>query len=70
MVVLAVPDEETLKRYAAGLKAAGIDHASVIEDAGPFADQVVSIGVRPTRDRDAIRRVVSDLSIAGRRRPK
>lgn len=67
MVVLAVPDEESLKRYADALSRAGIHHAPIVEDAGPFADQLVSIGVKPTTDRAAIRKVVSSLPIAGKR---
>lgn len=67
MVVLAVPDAAALQRYADAFAAAGIAHAPIVEDAGPFAQQLVSIGVKPTTDRNAIRRVVSSLPIAGKK---
>jgi hypothetical protein len=68
MVVLAVPDEASLKRYAEALAAAGIQHVPIVEDAGPFTDQLVAIGAKPTADRAAVRKVLSSLPIAGRRK--
>lgn len=67
MIVLAVPDEETLKHYAEVFKTAGIEHAAVVEDAGPYADQLVSIGIKPTTDRAAIKELTSRLRLAGKR---
>ncbi len=63
VVALAVPDETTLRRVAEALGEASLTHKLVIEDAGPFAGQAMAIGIHPTTDRAAIRKVTSALPL-------
>jgi peptidyl-tRNA hydrolase len=62
-VVLAVQSEAELLIAAARLDARGIPYVLIREDAGPFAGQVTSIGVRPTHDRAAVRKALSSLPL-------
>jgi len=63
VVVLSVPDELHLLEIRRQLSLAQIEHKLIIENAGPYADQAMSIGVKPTHDRAAIRKVVSHLPL-------
>ena len=63
VVALAVPDENALRRVAEALGAASLTHALVIEDAGKYAGQAMAIGINPSTDRQAIRKVTSALPL-------
>lgn len=62
-VVLAVPDESTLRDYSARLSAAGVSHVLVIESDAPYEGQATAIGVMPLRERAVVRRVLSSLPL-------
>lgn len=64
VVALAVDGEAELRRIAAALGERSLTHALVVEDAGPHAGQATAIGVAPSLDRGAIRKVVSALPLA------
>lgn len=63
VVALAVPSESALRDVAAALGDRSLTHQLVVEDAGPFAGQAMAIGVSPTIDRSAIRKVTSHLPL-------
>jgi len=63
VVALEVPDETSLRRVAEALGAASLTHQLIVEDAGPHAGQAMAIGVAPSTDRTAIRRVTSALPL-------
>ena len=65
VVALAVPDEETLRRFAAALGGEDLAHTLIIEDAGPHAGQATALGIHPTpiERRAAIRKVTSMLPL-------
>lgn len=63
VVALAVPDEAALRRVAEALGAASLTHKLVVEDAGPFAGQAMALGICPSTDRQAIRKVTSALPL-------
>lgn len=63
VVALAVPDEAALRRFAEVLGAASLPHELIVEDAGPYAGQAMAIGLHPTADRAAIRKVTSALPL-------
>jgi len=63
VVALAVPDEASLRRLADALGQHSLAHALIVEDAGPFAQQAMAIGIRPSADRAAIRRCTSALPL-------
>jgi hypothetical protein len=52
-----VPDETTLRRVAEALGAASLPHKLIVEDAGPFAGQATALGICPSTDRTAIKKV-------------
>ena len=58
-----MPDEAALRRVADALGAASLTHKLVVEDAGPFAGQAMAIGICPSTDRSAIRKVTSALPL-------
>jgi len=58
-VALHARDEDHLLAIAAALDRAGIRHCHVVEDDG----QLMAIGVNPTRDRAAVRKVLSSLPL-------
>jgi hypothetical protein len=45
------------------LALAQLDHKLIVENDGPWADQAMAIGVKPTTDRAAVRKVVSALPL-------
>jgi hypothetical protein len=58
-----VPDEVTLRKFAEALGAASLTHTLIVEDAGPYAGQATALGIHPTTDRSAIRKVTSALPL-------
>lgn len=63
VVALQVPDETTLRRLAEALGEQSLTYKLVVEDAGPFAGQAMAIGIAPSADRTAIRKVTSALPL-------
>jgi hypothetical protein len=63
VVALAVPDETTLRHVAEALSEHSLTHKLIVEDAGAFAGQAMAIGINPTTDRAAIRKVTSALPL-------
>jgi hypothetical protein len=63
-VVLHAADEMHLKLIKARLDKAELRHHLVIESEGEFANQMMSIGLAPTSDRTAIKKVLSSLPLA------
>jgi hypothetical protein len=63
VVALEVPDEASLRRLAAALGEHSLTHQLIVEDAGPYAGQAMAIGVAPTTDRAAVRKVTSALPL-------
>lgn len=63
MVVLGVDNEAQLRAIAAALGENSLTHKLVVEDAGPHAGEAMAIGVAPTLDRAAVRKVVSALAL-------
>lgn len=63
MVALVVPDEGSLRRIAEALGEHSLTHQLIVEDAGPFAGQAMSLGIKPTTDRAAVRKVCSALPL-------
>ena len=62
-VALAVSSEADLLRVAARLDALQIAYVMIREDAGPYAGQMMAIGIPPVTDRAAIRKATSDLRL-------
>jgi len=67
-VVLAVPDEEALLHYAERLRYAGIEHKLIGEpDLKPYrfleGEQATAIGIPPTTDRPAVRKILGMLPL-------
>lgn len=62
-VVLHVPTENTLRDIARALGDRSLTHKLVVETDGEYAGQAMAIGVQPTTDRAAIRKVVSALPL-------
>jgi hypothetical protein len=63
VVALAVPDEPTLLGLRRAFALAQLDHKLIVENDGPWADQAMAIGVKPTTNRAAVRKVVSALPL-------
>lgn len=63
VVALAVPDENALRQLAEALGARDLAHALIVEEDGPHAGQAMAIGIRPSVDRAAIRKVTSALPL-------
>lgn len=63
MVALVVPDEGSLRRLAEALGEHSLTHRVIVEDAGPYAGQAMALGIKPTTDRTAIRKVTSALPL-------
>jgi hypothetical protein len=62
-VALQARDEQHLRQVADSLSRAGIRHALVIEGDGSYTNQLMAIGVNPTTDRAAVRKVLSSLPL-------
>lgn len=63
MVVLAVGGEAELLRVAAALGDHGLAHHLVVEEDGPHAGEAMTVGLVPSHDRAAIRKVLSSLPL-------
>lgn len=63
VVALAVPSEDALRQVAEALGKDSLTYQLVIEDAGPYAGQAMALGVAPSTDRAAIRKVTSHLPL-------
>jgi len=63
VVALVVPDEASLRRIADALGENSLTHRLIIEEDGKYASQAMAIGVAPSIDRAAIRKVVSSLPL-------
>ena len=58
-----MPDEATLRRVAEALGKQSLTYKLVVEEDGPFAGQAMAIGIEPSTDRAAIRKVTSALPL-------
>lgn len=63
MVALVVPDEGSLRRLAEALGEHSLTYKLIVEEDGPFAGQAMALGINPTTDRAAIRKVTSALPL-------
>ena len=63
MVALSVPDEATLRRVAEALGQHSLTYKLIMEDAGPFTGQAMALGLAPSTDRKAIRKVTDGLPL-------
>lgn len=63
VVALGVPDEGALKRVARALGEHSLTHKLIVENEGPWAGQAMALGVTPTTDRAAVRKVTSHLPL-------
>ena len=62
-IALHARNEDHLLQLSAALDARGINHHQVIEGDGEYIGQLMAIGVYPTRDRDAVKKVLSSLPL-------
>jgi hypothetical protein len=63
VVALSVPSEGALLRIAQALGEHSLTHKLIMESDGPYAGQAMALGIRPTRDRAAVRKAVSSLPL-------
>lgn len=63
VVALAVPNETTLRKLAEALGQQSLTYALITEDSGMFKGQVMALGITPSFDRAAIRKVTSALAL-------
>jgi len=63
VVALAVPDETSLRRIAEALGEQSLTYKLIVEEDGPFAGQAMALGLTPSTDRAAIRKVTSALPL-------
>ena len=63
VVALAVPNQDTLRQVAEALGRHSLTYKLITETEGPWANQAMAIGVEPTEDRNAVRKVVSALPL-------
>lgn len=61
--VLAVPDEQTLREYAARLKRACVSHTVIEEPDPPYCGAAMAIGLAPTTRKEELRRHLSSLPL-------
>lgn len=66
-VVLAVPNETKLRELAKKLQLSGIPHICIHENDPPYDCQMMAIGIVPTVDRQAIKKICSSLPLLGAR---
>lgn len=64
-MVLAVATEADLLLIERKLQLAGIKHITIRESDPPYASQVTAIGLCPTSDRAAIKKVLSSVPLLG-----
>ncbi len=59
---LMVRDESHLRAEAARLEARGADCVRIVENQGPYAGQLMALGLRPGR-KEVLRKLVSSLPL-------
>jgi hypothetical protein len=62
-VALEAQDEQGLRELQSTLKASQIPHIPIVEGEGSYEGQLMAIGVEPTQDRTAIRRITGSLPL-------
>jgi hypothetical protein len=62
-VALAAPNETQLQVLGARLADAGIPFVPIVEGDGPYEGQLMALGLLPSQDRSAIRKVTSELPL-------
>ncbi len=62
-IALSVRDEGHLREVRDRIWKAGIPHTAVHEPDPPYMGQLMAVGIWPTYDRQAVRRVTSDLPL-------
>lgn len=63
VVALMVPDEASLRRVAEALGENSLTYKLITEEDGPYAGQAMAVGIAPSTDRKAIRKVTSALPL-------
>lgn len=58
-----MPDEAALRQLAEALGQHDLAHTLIVEEDGPYAGQAMALGIRPSVDRSAIRKVTSALPL-------
>lgn len=61
--VLAVPDEATLREWAARLARAGIPHVLIEEPDPPYGGEATAIGLRPVERKEDLRKHLGKLRL-------
>lgn len=64
-VILRADSEDELRQLAAKLDRRGIPHKLICEPDAPYLGSAVALGVAPTNDRRAVRRVLGHLKLIG-----
>jgi hypothetical protein len=62
-VSLTCPDEAALRLLAELLSASGVRHRAIVETTGPFAGQLMAVGVVPCSKKE-VRRFLSALPLS------
>lgn len=62
-VALATADQVELEQVESRLSALQVPYARIVEAEGPYAGQLMAIGVEPIRDRSLLRKAVSSLPL-------
>jgi len=62
-IVLAVANEDQLRKLSKTLKEGEIEHVLIEEVDQPYTGQATAIGIKPTEDRGEIRKYVSSLPL-------
>jgi hypothetical protein len=65
VVCLGLPSEAALRHLSKRFTEAGIEHKLIVEVDAPYAGQAMAIGCKPVLDRTAIRKLTSNLPLAG-----
>jgi hypothetical protein len=62
-IALSARSESLLEDLAIRLREAEVPHTVIREPDPPYDGQLMAIGIRPTRERDRIRRITSSLPL-------
>ena len=65
-IALEARNEDHLDELAGKLWETEVPHTVIYEPDAPYHGQAMAIGIWPTRDRDGIRKVTSDLPLLGK----
>jgi hypothetical protein len=63
--VLAVSNEAQLQQLADKLTRFGVPHVEIREPDPPYYNQLMTLGLPPTRDRSGLRRFLGKLPLLG-----